>query len=495
MTLPISLQIALAALRRNTLRTSLALAGLAVGVGAVLTTVALGTGAQTAIADQVKAAGLNIVIVTAGNYKVKMDDGAGEPVAHQARLELEPPPAAAGPGAGPRLALVAAHPEDDPMEKHNHPTANQRLGDAMAGLGAAATLSQGDADAIRDLVYGVQYVAGGVHENARVVLGDRRWFTRLHGTDIDLPKIRRAFGFSAGRFFNASELGRAEQVVVLGSVVASKLFDAGVDPLGREVRIWNQPFRVVGVASSANWMVAASPGDDQFDAIYVPVTTVHRLLNLTKLNTITITAASSGDVTRVARDVTDLLRVRHAITETMPDDFTVRTQARDVLTKGLHPTVARTISGNVTSLEQVTLEQLAGTLERSSRTMTLLLACIAAVSLLVGGIGISNVMLLAVTERTREIGVRLAVGAKEQDVRRQFLSEALSLSLAGGLVGVAVGIAAAVTVRATLGWMTDVSWQAVALSFGVAAAVGVFAGLYPAYKASRLDPIDALRYE
>ncbi|MFN8058227.1 MAG: ABC transporter permease [Vicinamibacterales bacterium] len=495
MSMPVSLSIALSALRRNTLRTVLALLGLAVGVGAVLTTVALGTGAQSAIADQVKAAGLNVLIVTAGNFQIKMDDSSSEPVAHQASLELAAPDEAAGPWAQTRLRFASAHPEDDPMEKHNHPTAKQRLGDALAGLGSAATLTQGDADAIRDLIYGVQYVAGGIHENVRASASEKRWFTRLHGTDVDLPKIRRAFGFSSGRFFSKSEMDAAEQVAVLGAVAAEKLFGQGVNPVGQEVKLWNQPFKVVGVAFSSNWMVSAQVGDDQFDAVYVPVTTVHRLLNLTKLNTITVTAASSGDVTRVAKEVAALLRTRHSITDQMPDDFTVRTQARDILTKGLHPTVARTIAGNVSSLEQVTLEQLAGTLERSSRTMTLLLGCIAAVSLLVGGIGISNVMLLAVTERTREIGVRLAVGAKERDVRAQFLSEALTLSLAGGVCGVIVGVVAALAVRQFLGWATNISMLSVVVSFGVAAAVGVFAGLYPAYKASRLDPIDALRYE
>lgn len=485
--------VSVSSLRRNTLRTVLALSGLAMGVGAVLATIALGTGAQTSIEQQVKAAGLNVIIVTAGNYR-RAETVDGGVVDHQAmngpqpdwdRAVIDPP----------QLMPASWHPEDNPMEKHNHPTARQRLGDSAAGLGASATLTQEDAEAIRRTVRGVQYVASGVHENARVGAGDKRWFTRLHGTDVDLPSARRAMAFPHGRFFNAQELRGAEQVVVLGNVVSAKLFGEGVDPVGREVRLWNQPFTVVGVTASSNWMVQGAPGDDQFDAVYTPFSTVHRLLNLSKLNTITITAESSGDVSRISKEVSDLLRQRHQIAETAPDDFTVRTQARDALTKGLHPNVARAVAGNVPGLESVTLEQLSGTLERASWTMTLLLSCIAIVSLVVGGIGISNIMLLAVTERTREIGVRLASGARERDVKNQFLAEAIALGIAGGAVGIVVGIIATLAFRFGLGWSTSLSPWIIATSFSVALAIGVGAGFYPAQKAARLDPIDALRYE
>src|SRR5207245_2049200 len=206
---------------------------------------------------------------------------------------------------------VAFHPEDDPMEKHDHPTASQRLGDTAAGLGAAATLTAADAAAIRR-IRGVQYVSEGVHENVRVGFEPKRWFTRLHGADVELPEIRRSWTFSAGRFFTSREQSRASQVVVLGSVVAQKLFGAE-NPVGRTVSLWKQPFEVIGAIGSGSWMVSPAPGDDQFDAIYVPFTTVHRLLNLSKLNDITITAASTGEVTRIARDVTELLRARHGI--------------------------------------------------------------------------------------------------------------------------------------------------------------------------------------
>ena len=228
----------------------------------------------------------------------------------------------------------------------------------------------------------------------------------------------------------------------------------------------------------------------------MPFTTVHRLLNVTNLNDITITASSTGDVTRISKDVTEKLRVRHGIGLAMPDDFTVATQARQALANGgLRPDVARAVVGNVAGLEKVTLEQLAKTLERASRTMTALLASIAGVSLLVGGIGIMNIMLLSVTERTREIGVRRAVGARARDVRRQFVAEAVTLSLVGGLAGILLGLAASLTIAQVLRWSTTVSAGAVVLSFGIAALVGVFFGWYPARQAARLDPIQSLRYE
>jgi ABC-type antimicrobial peptide transport system permease subunit len=481
--------IALKALRRHRLQTALTMLGMAIGVAAVLTMIALGTGAESAIEQQVRAAGMNLIIVTAGNYKIKTEDDFGGVVDHQARRwTLDEWLAEA------RVVDARFHPENDPMEKHDHPTASQRLGDLEAGLGSAATLTSEDADAIRR-VRGVQYVAEGVHQNAHVSAGAKRWFTRLNGADVQLPLIRRAWTFSSGRFFSAREERSAAEVIVLGALVAQKLF-GDANPIGRDVTIWNQPFRVVGVVTTSSWVVAPAPGDGQFDAAYVPFTTVHRLLNVSKLNDITITAASTGDVTRVAKDVTELLRARHGIGVAKPDDFTVATQARQALAKGgMRPDVARAVVGNVAGLEKVTLEQLAKTLERASRTMTALLASIAAVSLIVGGIGIMNIMLLSVTERTREIGVRRAVGARARDVRRQFVAEAITLSLVGGIAGVVLGLAASIGIAQTLRWSTSISAASIVLSFGIAAIVGIFFGWYPARQAARVDPIQSLRYE
>jgi putative ABC transport system permease protein len=502
-----SLAIAFRALRRNRLQTSLTIAGMTIGVAAVLAMIAVGTGAEAAIEDQIRAAGMNLIVVTAGNYKVKATDdfggGAVEPSAalrqHDDVAQGFSPALAALKGCATRVIsfvspTLLAHPEDDPMEKHDHPTARQRLGDSEAGLGSAATLTAADADAIRG-IRGVQYVAEGLHQNVHVKAGDKRWFTRLHGTDLQLPLIRRAWTLRSGRFFSAGEQSRAQQVIVLGSVAAQRVFGDD-NPVGRDVTIWNQPFRVVGVVTTTSWMVAPAPGDDQFDAVYIPFSTVHRLLNLAKLNDITITAASTGEVSRIMNEVTTLLRDRHKIGDDKPDDFTVTTQARQALARGgLRPDVARAVVGNVSGLEKVTLEQLGKTLDRATRTMTALLAGIAAVSLLVGGVGIMNIMLLSVTERTREIGIRRAVGARARDVRSQFVFEAVALSVTGGSIGVIIGLAAAQGLSRYLHWSTTISPAAVILSVGVAAAVGIFFGWYPAKQAARLDPIQSLRYE
>jgi len=498
-----TLSVALRALRRNTLQTSLTIVGMTIGVAAVLTMIALGTGAETAIEDQVRAAGMNLIVVTAGNYKAKSDDDIGGAVEPSSAAWLDDDdadgraPAVRAAVWDPRDRPVIRrvfHPEDDPMEKHDHPTARQRLGDAEAGLGAAATLTSADADAIRQ-IRGVQYVAEGVHQNVHIKAGEKRWFTRLHGTDLQLPMIRRAWIFKSGRFFTGREQRRNDQVAVLGSIAAERLF-GGADPVGQDITIWNQPFRVVGVVTTTSWVVAPAPGDDQFDAVYIPFTTMHQLLNLSKLNDITITAASTGDVSRVMKEVTDLLRVRHKISERMADDFTVTTQARQALSKGgMRPEIARAIVGNVAGLDKVTLEQLGKTLDRASRTMTALLAGIASVSLIVGGIGIMNIMLLSVTERTREIGIRRAVGARARDVRNQFVLEAMSLSLIGGVLGIAIGFGASVGISQYLRWTSTISPASVGLAAGIAAAVGIFFGWYPARQAARLDPIQSLRYE
>jgi putative ABC transport system permease protein len=479
-----ALEIALQSLRRYPLRTALALVGMAIGVAAVLVTVAIGTGAQSAIRNQLRAAGLNIIQVKAGNYRTKGDGGGGVLAPHAFLLWLD----------GWLAPTAHAHPENDPMEKHDHPTAADRLGDSKAGLGGAATLTQADADAIETLP-GVANVAPGVHENIRAYAGERRWFTRLHGTDVDLPLIRLAHGIAHGRFFSQRELRRAEQVTVLGSVVRDKLFGEGADPVGETLTLWNQAFRIVGVTESTNWMTPGTVGDDAFDAVYVPFTTIHRLLNVTNLNTITVTTESAGEVSNIAKAISKLLRVRHAIPDTAPEDFTVTTQASEVLAKGLHPNVARVLVGNLPNLDRTTLQELSMTLERAARTMKALLAAIAAVSLVVGGIGITNIMLLSVTERTREIGLRMSVGARARDVGAQFFAEALTLALTGGLLGIVLGVLVSWALESSLGWTMELSLGGIALGFAVATVIGLLSGVFPARRASALDPIQALRYE
>ena len=484
--------VAMKALGRNRLQTGLTVLGITVGVATVLAMMAVGAGAQQSIEQQVRAAGLNQITIRAGNWRPKQAE-SDEPIAHQgdARDSLVHPIYRITDD----VVKAAYHPEDDPMEKHDHPTSRQRLGDLEAGLGAAATMTFADADAIRAMP-GVQYVAGGIHENARVHVGDKRWFTRMHGTDVMMPSIKRAWAYSAGRFFTEREQNKADQVLVLGQVVADKLFGSAAAALGQDVMLWNQAFKVVGVITSDTWVVQPAPGDDQFDAVYMPYTTTQRLLNLTKLNDITVTAESSGDVSRLSREITKLLRARHGIGDKDADDFTIITQAAKALTTGgLPPSVARAVAANVAELEKVTLEQLALTMERASRTMTWLLAAVAAVSLVVGGIGIMNITLLSVTERTREIGLRMAVGARRRDVMRQFLFEAMVISATGGLLGIIAGVIASFGIARSLQWSTVVSPFSVVLAFSVATAVGIFFGWYPARRAAQLDPIVALRRE
>jgi putative ABC transport system permease protein len=475
-------QIAVRALSKNKLQTALTMIGMTIGVATVLTMIAVGSGAQAAIEDQVKSAGMNLIFISAGNYKQKTEDDFG--VVENAVWRSDRP----------SPFRLVFHPEDDPLAVHDHPTASQRLGDLEAGLGSAATLTSPDANAIRKLK-GVQYVSEGVHENAHVQLGDKRWFTRLHGDDVSLPMIRRAWKFTHGEFYTRRQESNADQVIVLGSVVSEKLF-GDQNPVGKVITIWKQPFKVVGVVTSGSWLTTPAAGDDQFDAVYVPFTTIHRLLNLTKLNDITVTASSSGDVTRISKAVTELLRQRHNISISQADDFTVTSQARQALAKGgMRPEITRQVVGNVSGLEKVTLEQLGKTLDRASKTMTALLASIAAVSLLVGGIGIMNIMLLSVTERTREIGIRRAVGARAKDVLVQFLMEATTLSVLGGLMGIVIGFIISLSISRWASWSAVVSPLSVLVSFGVAAAVGIFFGYYPARQASEVAPIESLRYE
>ncbi|MEM1142460.1 MAG: ABC transporter permease [Pseudomonadota bacterium] len=510
-------------LARNRAQAVLALVGVVVGVGALVTSMALGRGAQTAIQDQLLAAGVNMIIITSGNYQVKQPGSGGAPADHgdlrspsefDSRFVEAPRnhsyrsrPAFAGYPGGLRLGaaldsrdfvLRPAHFEDDPMAVHDHPTAAQRLGDAMAGLGAAATLSIDDARAIRTQLPGVEFVASGVHENARITVDDggaKQWFTRLHGTEADLPTIRRGWVFPYGRFFSEQEVDQSSQVMVLGRVVTDRLFGEGVEPVGRRVLMWNQPFEVVGVVGSSNWTVQPTPGDDQFDAVYLPVSTVHRLLNLSKLNTITVTTKIAGETTEMAEAITELLRKRHGITEEMPDDFTVRTQAEQVLSKGLAPDLARVVSGNLTSVDSLTMEQLAASMQRSNRTLLALLTGVAAVSLLVGGIGVMNLLFLSVTQRTREIGLRMAMGARSRDIALQFFVEALVLCAVGGVLGAIAGTFAAYGLEGVLAWSTDVSPASAIVAAVVALLLGVFSGVLPARRAAKLDPINALHHE
>jgi len=493
-----SIFIAIRALQRNKLQTILTMTGMTIGVATVLTMIALGSGAQRAIQDQVRAAGMNVIIVTSGNYKGAQqwtsDGEEEEPAAYhpQGRDAARWRTAVWDTSMKARLRPVFA-PSDNPNQ------AMARAGENEAGLGGATTLTVADADEIRK-ISGVQYVSAGMHENVHAAYGDTAgsgttWFTRVHGDDPSLPGIKRAWMFPHGRFFNEREEKKGENVAVLGSIVSQKLF-GDANPVGKTIALRDQKVEVVGVVASSTWMVTAAAGDDEFDAIYIPITTAQRLLQRQYLSNITITTASTGDVTKVLKATTALLRQRHGIAVTMPDDFVVSSQARKALGKGgMRTDIAKAVVGNVDGLEKVTLDQLGKTLDQASRTMSALLASIAAVSLIVGGIGIMNIMLLSVTERTKEIGIRRAVGAKSGDVLRQFLFESIGLSVAGGVLGILIGVIAAHSISRFVQWSTSVSAASVLISFGISAAVGIFFGYYPAREASRVTPMTSLRYE
>jgi len=399
------LRIALKALGRNKMRTALTMLGMIIGVAAVITMVALGTGAQSSIEAQIQSAGTNMVMVSAGNFMA---------------------------------------------------------GGVRMGQGNASTLVPDDASAIAQIP-GVQYVAAGSNLRAQIVAGNQNWNTQVQGTDVDMPAIR-SWPVIDGRFFTPQDVTTASKVAVLGTVTRDQLFSPEISPIGEIIRISNQPFTVVGVMASKG---QSGMGQDQDDTIFVPYTTVmKKLRGITNIQMVQVSAASAGETTRVADNIATMLRTRHKIQQGEPDDFMVRT-----------------------------MEEMASVRKEATQTMTALLASIAGVSLLVGGIGIMNIMLVSVTERTREIGLRMAIGARGRDVLLQFLVEAVVLSLFGGGIGIALGFGLARGVTLWQGWPTAVSANAVIVAFGFAAITGVFFGFYPARKAAALDPIDALRFE
>jgi putative ABC transport system permease protein len=335
------------------------------------------------------------------------------------------------------------------------------FGPVRGGQGATTTLTVEDTEAIGRDVTGVRALSPGLNSRSQLISEQANWNTSVQGTSEALPAIR-SWPMQYGLFFTAEDVARSAKVVVLGSVARDQLFGAGADPTGATVRLRNQPFRVLTGKGQSSM-----PGQDQDDTAIIPYTTMQkRVLGVQHVSSITISAEDGADQAAMTAAIGALLRQRHRIQPGQDDDFSVRT-----------------------------MEEFSSMLTSTTTTMTYLLASIAAVSLLVGGIGIMNIMLVSVTERTREIGLRLSVGARDVDVLLQFLVEAIVLSLVGGAIGVAVGFGAAWAVRDLLHWSTQVTASAVSLSFGCAAAIGIFFGFYPARKAASLDPIEALRYE
>ncbi len=339
---------------------------------------------------------------------------------------------------------------------------DMRRGGVSSGFGGAGTLTVEDALAIEKEVAGVAAISPEIRTYGQIAYGNQNWNSSLLGEGVDYLQIR-TWELAEGEFFTEVDVRAAGKVCVIGKTTTEKLFGEE-DPIGKIIRIKNVPLKILGVLKSKGFSVF---GSDQDDTVIVPYTTaMKRIAGVTFLRSINVQAQSPEVIAKVQEGITSLLRQRHRIQQGREDDFTVRNQ-----------------------------QEISETANATTEVMTALLAAIASVSLLVGGIGIMNIMLVSVTERTREIGIRMAVGARGRDILTQFLIEAVTLSSIGGILGIGLGVGGAKLLTIVKNWPTLISPDSVLLAFAFSAAVGIFFGFYPARKASQLDPIDALRYE
>jgi putative ABC transport system permease protein len=395
----------LQALTRNRMRAALTVLGIVIGVAAVIATLAIGQGARAMVQAQIRSLGANVMSVIPGTVTA---------------------------------------------------------GGARMGMGGITTMTPEDADAIGKECPAIAAVSPSVRRGAQVVYGNQNWGTTVQGVAPAYLDIRQ-WPIDDGAMFSDSDVRGAAKACVLGAKVKDQLYGTAT-AVGTTLRIKDMPFRVIGVLTSKG---GQGMGGDQDDVILIPWTTAQRkLVGITYLQGINVSAASEAQVPEAQQQITELLRQRHHIRPGDNDDFFIFTQM-----------------------------DIASTAESTSKVMTTLLASIAAVSLLVGGIGIMNIMLVSVTERTREIGIRRAIGARKQDILLQFLVEAVFLSLAGGAIGCAIGIGAASAITTIARWPTQVEPTVVAVALGFASLVGVFFGFYPAKRAADLDVIESLRYE
>ncbi|MBP2625368.1 MAG: MacB-like periplasmic core domain containing protein [Firmicutes bacterium] len=400
-----SIIIALDGLRANKLRAMLTMLGIIIGVGAVIAMVSIGMGVKDKVSTSIAGLGSNLLVVTPGAAKT---------------------------GGGSKQAA-----------------------------GSGITLNEKDALAIAQEVPGVNLVAPAVSRQYQVVFGNQNWTTSVQGTTPDIMGVRN-YNLEEGSFFTTQDVETRARVAVLGKTVAENLFN-GVTPIGQTIRINNAPFQVIGVLEAKG----ESAGGNQDDTVIIPLKTAQeRLMGITYVQNINIQATGTDVINQAQADVTALLRARHKLAATTPDDFTVRNMVAVMATA-----------------------------DETTSMITALLGVVAGLSLLVGGIGIMNIMLVSVTERTREIGIRKALGARYNNILLQFLIEAVVISVAGGLLGIALGIGASYAVSSIAGWKTIISSIAIIAAFGFSVMIGLFFGIYPARKAALLDPIDALRYE
>jgi len=338
----------------------------------------------------------------------------------------------------------------------------QQTAGVRVGAGSVTTLTEDDAAAIQRECSAVALVSPGTRSAGQVIAGNLNWATGIEGTGADYLEIRQ-WKIAYGDFYTDQDIKSAAKVCVLGKTVADNLFPDS-SPVDQNIRIRNVPFKVIGVLEKKG---QNAMGQDQDDIILAPYTTVAKRLSwFPYIRQVLVSATSQANIPVAQEQIAELLRMRHKISSYDPDDFTIRNQA-----------------------------DLANAATATTDVLTVLLASIASVSLLVGGIGIMNIMLVSVTERTREIGIRMSVGARGRDILTQFLIEALVLSLVGGIVGMLLGVIGSSVISSMAKWPTIVTAFSIVLSFGFSIAVGVFFGFYPARKAALLNPIDALRYD
>lgn len=336
------------------------------------------------------------------------------------------------------------------------------MGGVSGGAGTTTTLDEGDVAAIREQAPAVIAVTPSARTNRQVVAGNRNWSTTIQGGNTEFFTIR-SWEVEAGELFTEQDVRGATKVCVIGQTVVKNLFP-DENPVGQIIRIQKLPFTVIGTLRGKG---QNAMGQDQDDIIVAPFPTVQRkVMGIDYVGVILMSAAGVGQIPEAQSQVRDILRTRHRLQDWQDDDFTIRTQ-----------TDISAAAGSATTI------------------LTMLLASIASVSLVVGGIGIMNIMLVSVTERTREIGLRMSIGARRRDILSQFLFEAVLLSLIGGLIGIGLGLGVVSLISKLAGWPVFVSANSIALAFGFSAGIGIFFGFYPARKASMLSPIDALRYE
>jgi putative ABC transport system permease protein len=399
-----SIIIALDGLRANKLRAMLTMLGIIIGVGAVIAMVSIGMGVRDKVESSIAGLGSNLLVVRPGAPSV---------------------------------------------------------GGSRQAAGTGITLNEKDALAIAREVPGVNLVAPDVDRQYQVVFGNQNWTTTVQGTTPDIIGVR-SFNIQDGAFFTNQDIETRARVAVLGKTVADNLFNGGT-AVGQTIRINKAPFRVVGVLEEKG----QSAGGDQDDTVIIPLTTAQeRLMGITYVQDINVQATGTDVINQVQEDITALLRTRHRLAATAPDDFRVQNMVAVMATA-----------------------------DATTGMITLLLGVVAALSLIVGGIGIMNIMLVSVTERTREIGIRKALGARYNNILLQFLIEAIVISVTGGVLGIAMGIGSSYAISAIAGWKTIISSLAIMVAFGFSVLIGLFFGLYPARKAALLDPIEALRYE